>query len=781
MLAIVLMVFGWGVMQAQSIGGVVHDDKGEPLPYATVKVLSLPDSTIIVGGVTRDDGTFSLELRAHTLPVVLEASLIGYATERKQCTELEGHKLVLSEEATLLEEVSITASRIRHKLIPGGISTSIDSSPLAHLSNIYGVLRGVPLVEIEGEEVRVTGKGKPVIYINDRLMSDPNQLRNLKPYLIKDIQVITNPGARYSSSAESVIKIYTKREEGRGLSGEVQVELYDQIGSPLSYLPSARFNYRFGKWDLFASALYQDKSGNHSLPSLQTEGRTPTSEWVNTSDVTHRTHFNVQEYTVGINYEDELQSAGLRYRIESEKENSSMATDMMSRKEQLAAEPYLSLSTTVKPWITSHRPNLYYLRQIGDWTAQIDLDYYGTAMGHSVETVREGHTDQLELRQVVSEHGAKYQSVGMRLDTKGPLWGGHMELGGEYSWVNNKFYNKVDDQLKLTNLDSRIHEQLFTLYLQYSRKLAEHWDLTAGLRMEHLANEYLDQGVVDPNKSRNDTNFFPAFSLAGRLWGVNAELSFRSKIERPTYWQLQPQYRYISRYEYQVGDPTLRPAIDYSTALTLNRKWLTMTLSHTYSKDCLTPDAGLLPDREDPSKSVPYVTVLRTINAAPHHGLSAMAVASPTIGWWKPSLTLSVSKMYGYNIWHFDEYITYRKPTLGVALANTLTLPEDITMAFNVRYVPFGNEDNVEYRSPILTSYGEISKKWLKEKNLLTTISATNIFNTSHTYRVASRYSVMEAKEYAPPRITFTISYRFNTGKNNYKGTGALGSVIERM
>ena len=778
-----LLLIAWIGVEAQVIQGIVRDQTGAPLPYATVKVLTIPEGKVLAGGVTKEDGAFSIEVGSHALPVRLEASLLGYGTEQLQCMTFTGHQITLRESVTLLDEVSVTANRIRHKLVAGGVSTAIEASPLANLSDIYSVLRGVPLIEVEGTNVKVTGKGSPVIYVNDRLVTDPHQLRTLKPYLIKDIQVITNPGARYSSSAEAVLKIYTKRELGSGWSGEAKMDLYDQLGSPLSYLPSARLNYRLGQWDFFATAMFQDDHTNHSFPLLQTHGKTDRSEWINTSQTKHMEGNQTQAYTIGVNYEDELQSAGLRYRIASEREDSWMFATLTSNKllpTPALTEVYFSKSQTLKDWNTSHRPNLYYLRKIGQWKAQVDLDYYQTNMSHATEVASEGRTNAYELPTISNSHGAKYQSVGTRLDASGPLGGGTLNLGGEYSWVHNKFYNQVDQKLAVTNLDTELREQLFTLYLEYNRQLAETWHLTAGLRMEHLENKYMDKGVLDLDKSRTTTNVFPTFAIGGKLWGINTEFSFRSKIDRPTYLQLQPQYLYVSRYEYKVGDPTLKDGVNYSTALTLNKSWFTMILSHTYSQNCLTPQSALF---EDPATGEvrPYITLFKTVNAPAHHGLDATAVASPTIKWWRPTLTLRLSKMIGYDLWNFDQHITHRKPTLSISLSNQFELPYDTNVAFNVGYTPFGNEDNMEYIAPILNSYGEISKKWLKDKSLLTTFSVTNIFNTTHSLRVASRYSVMESREYVPPRLTFTISYRFNTTKDKYRGTGALESVIERM
>ena len=777
------MMVGVLGVSAQELRGVVYDEAGEPLPYATIKVKSIGEGKVLTGGVTRDDGSFALQIGNHQLPLLLEASLIGFAPKEVKCDSFSTYQIVLEESALVLEEVSVTANRITHRMVAGGISTSIEASPLAHLSDIYSVLRGVPLVEIEGTEVRVAGKGTPIIYINDRLMTDPNQLRNLKPYLIRDIEVLTNPGARYSSSTESVIKIYTKREQGTGLSGEAKLDLFNQIGSPIGYQPYLRLNYRLNNWDFFTSVMYQDEQTNHSFPSLRTHGKTDQSEWINQSTTKHKEGVQTQEYTIGINYEDDVQSAGFRYRIAAEKEDSWMFSDLTSHHLKLApevVEHYFSKSQTLKPWNISHRPNLYYLRRFGDWKAQLDLDYYQTSMSQSTEKADEGKTEEYELSGVENRHGAKYQSAGARLDVAGPLWGGRLELGGEYSKVHNRFYNQLDASLNLSDLDSEQREQLLALYLEYQHKIASEWHLTAGVRMEHLENKYIDKGILDPDKSHTTTNLFPTLAVTGRLWGVRTELSFRSRIHRPSYIQLQPQYLYVSRYEYKVGDPNLKDAIDYSTALTFNKSWLTTILSHTYSRDCLTPETGLF---TDPTTGVvrPYITLFKTVNAPPHHGLSAAMVASPTIKWWKPTFTLRLSKMIGYDLWNFEERITNRKATLALSVANQFTLPKEISMVFNVGYTPFGNEDNMEFTAPILTSYAEISKRWLKEQNLITTLSVSNLFNTTHSVRTATRYSVMESTERVPPRIAFTISYRFNSSKDKYQGTGALESVIDRM
>ena len=60
---IALLLMALPVLTAQAKGdwkGKVVDENGEPIPYATVAVLSPADSTVVCGVVTQEDGTFNI-------------------------------------------------------------------------------------------------------------------------------------------------------------------------------------------------------------------------------------------------------------------------------------------------------------------------------------------------------------------------------------------------------------------------------------------------------------------------------------------------------------------------------------------------------------------------------------------------------------------------------------------------------------------------------------------------------------------------------------------------
>lgn len=65
-------------LSAQTVKGKLVDENNQPLSYANVILLSLPDSTYVSGTVSAEDGTFSLAATAPNQMVCI--SYLGYNT-----------------------------------------------------------------------------------------------------------------------------------------------------------------------------------------------------------------------------------------------------------------------------------------------------------------------------------------------------------------------------------------------------------------------------------------------------------------------------------------------------------------------------------------------------------------------------------------------------------------------------------------------------------------------------------------------------------------------------
>ena len=64
--------------KTQDWGGRVIDEKGEPMPYVNVVLLSLPDSAFVQGAMTDEHGVFKIATNVNN--GVLKVSSVGYQT-----------------------------------------------------------------------------------------------------------------------------------------------------------------------------------------------------------------------------------------------------------------------------------------------------------------------------------------------------------------------------------------------------------------------------------------------------------------------------------------------------------------------------------------------------------------------------------------------------------------------------------------------------------------------------------------------------------------------------
>ena len=92
-----------GFAKPQDICGKVTDEKGTPLPFVNVVLLSLPDSAFVQGAVTDDDGLFRIVTNANE--GLLKLSCMGYETVFVK--PIDGQTIQMKEDTHMLGEVVV--------------------------------------------------------------------------------------------------------------------------------------------------------------------------------------------------------------------------------------------------------------------------------------------------------------------------------------------------------------------------------------------------------------------------------------------------------------------------------------------------------------------------------------------------------------------------------------------------------------------------------------------------------------------------------------------------
>ena len=198
--AIIFLLAALSAFAKKDWDGRVVDENGEPVAYATVYVVSPADSTVLCGTTTAEDGTFHIKTDETGGLMVVE--MLGYKTQTFQ--PVSGIVVRLEADTFFLEGAVATAVMPKTKLTGEGLQTSIRGSVLENAGSASDVLAKTPGM-IKGQNgLEVIGKGAPLVYINGHKVTDSSELDRLQSDEIQSIEVITNPGAKYDATVESV-------------------------------------------------------------------------------------------------------------------------------------------------------------------------------------------------------------------------------------------------------------------------------------------------------------------------------------------------------------------------------------------------------------------------------------------------------------------------------------------------------------------------------------------------------------------------------------------------
>lgn len=258
--------------QTAEIKGRVVDAEGQALPYAQVTVFLGTDSLPVTGGLTDDNGRFSLELQLSKFS--LQVELLSYATRRFEGLALTNDGADLGDLVLEAEGVDVDGVEIRDKANPMVLSLDKRIFNVARdLSNAgrnaAEILDNLPSVNVDVEgnvslrgsqNVRILVDGKPSGLVSAR---NPDALRQLQGNMIEKIEVITNPSARYDAEGEvGILNIVLKKEQKKGLNGSFELT----TGWPHNHRAGLGLNWRQKRFNLFTNASigYRESPGRGS-------------------------------------------------------------------------------------------------------------------------------------------------------------------------------------------------------------------------------------------------------------------------------------------------------------------------------------------------------------------------------------------------------------------------------------------------------------------------------------------------------------------------------------
>ena len=748
-------------MAAQKVTGRVVDADGQPLPYTNVVAMSLPDSAFVAGVMTGDDGKFTLDAKDEGR--LLRFSSLGYKTVFADVKANVG-TVRLDALTQVLGEVVVKSDLPKTRLKGEGMVTSVGGTLLEHAGTIERLLDRIPNVSAKNGKIEVFGRGTPELYINGRKVRDNSELDRLSADNIKDVEVITNPGARYDASVTSVIRITTKKAVGDGFS--LDNRLFGEVND-YGYLvgeDNLNMNYRTGGLDIGATL----RASRWSQPDPKTIEQITYLEdtWRQRSEIDQVYKDENLYARLAVSYMfNENHSVGVSasYRRTPWNKPSGYIESTLTQDGTETERLRSDYTTSVQG--TTLQGNAYYTGKIGKWGIDFNTDWMYTKSNSMMNTV-EDYTEvgqETEHNDVTTNNVPRSNLVASKLVVTAPLLGGSLSFGGEYSYSTRKSVYSVVPKGIIDDDRSRTEEGLATAFVEYARQFGP-LNAQVGLRYEHVDFDYYEDDAYVAEQSRTYGDLFPSVALSAMLGKLGLQLGYSADISRPSYDQLRSNINYDNRYTYEGGNPFLVPTKSHNVNFAASYKWLTFSAGYSRIIDPIIQHSETYNDD-------PAVALFSQVNGEAYDKVFASLNLRPTVGFWHPAVMLGVQKQWFNMAVHGHNPLDNPLATFRFNSTFDVKLFE---VSLNMECTTTGADENNYLRKPSFRADLSLYKSFMNDK-LSVSFYVADLFKTNKnsvvTYYGTLRESIYEPK--ALRNINLTVRYKFNVSRSKYKGTGA--------
>jgi len=235
------------------ITGVVFDKAlNKPVEYANIVLYNQSDSSLVNGTITNESGIFSIAEVPYG-KYYIKIGFIGYKDKfipdilvSKDNKNVSLDKIEIEQAVNMLGEAEVAADKsyIEYKIDKKVVNVSQHANAAG--GTAADVLENVPSVNVDIEgNVSLRGSGNFTVLIDGKpTVLDGNEiLKQLPASAIENIEIITNPSAKYDPDGTSgIINIIIERKKVKtGMNGIVNVSA--GTSRELNFKRSAVFYY----------------------------------------------------------------------------------------------------------------------------------------------------------------------------------------------------------------------------------------------------------------------------------------------------------------------------------------------------------------------------------------------------------------------------------------------------------------------------------------------------------------------------------------------------------
>ncbi len=570
-----------GFSQQAEISGRVVDTTGDFISFATVLVSEIPtketpEGTYLSGTTTDDFGNFKIETPTAS-SYILTVSYLGFALKKIEVTapKMLGN-ITLEESAESLDQTVIIAKRPTIKKTAGKLVFNVENTSMS-VGSTFDLLKKTPGVIVVGEEIKIKYSA-PVIYINNKRVylsqsEVVSLLQNTDASNIKNVEVITNPSAKYDGATGTVLNINTSKAISIGYKGSVNAN-YTQGVFPKYRLGTSHF-YKNNWLNFYGSYSFNRrknfKEDENFIRYFEPDGST-NSIW--NSDFNRTTRANAHQGNLVADFTiDKKQSISLAttFSVNPNETYDNKGFTTIRNAQSIVDSTFTTISDVASDTHTISINGDYKIlldEENSNLTAAVNYTDYNNDRLQNVATAYNNPAGLLLNSNSFStdaNQGTKIYTA--QVDLAHGLWDGTVQIGTKYSYIDsNSKLDFFDTDIEPNEFNEALSddfnylEKIYASYINFEKGFGK-FDVNAGMRVEYTDIDGRSRSLGKTN-TNNYYNFFPRFSGQYTFNDKHsAGFAYTRSITRPGYQNLNPFKYFINENNFDEGNPNLVPAI----------------------------------------------------------------------------------------------------------------------------------------------------------------------------------------------------------------------------
>ena len=561
-----------------SITGLIADSTGnQPVGFATVVLLDPATSTTISGTIAGDNGKFAINQLAPG-NYKLKVSFLGYANQTTgnillgEGQTLELGTILLAPDVNMIKEVTVTSQRALIEEKVDRLVYNAENDITSKGSSAADLPRKVPLlsVDLDGNVtlrgsagIRVLINGKPSAIMAGNV---GDALKQIPADLIKAVEVITSPSAKYDAEGSAgIINIVMKKNTLEGF----QLNINGDAGNRGSKL-GLNGSYRSGKVGFRIGGngrANYNRAASTLLQTTQADGVAYRTE----QQVAAKDRPLFANYTLGFDYDiakNQALTASARFGARNFRRMQQLTIDLFENDLLTSSSARNVNGRDLSPSVDVNVDYLRTFKPQQEWS--IATQYSRNKLTNNFDTDLLDESGSVDSR-LKNVNANLNQELTLQTDYQTPLGASQLfEFGGKgiFRQVTSDYQYLLassadaayvaDANRPAGSLD--YSQQVAAAYLSHILTTTRKFTFKTGLRYEHTAITA---------KTGESSFTIPAYGVLvpsinvskSLKEGTTLKLGYNRRIQRPGLQQLNPNVNTANPQDIRTGNPNLSPEL----------------------------------------------------------------------------------------------------------------------------------------------------------------------------------------------------------------------------